>query len=78
MEIINLEKTINDDGMVSLPFYATDGANRLNDAIVGTADYIDGLTSDKILDIQTQRFTNWLSIINNPNPISDEITSEGN
>lgn len=63
MEIINLDKVINDE-IVSLPFYATDGVNRLNDAIVGNANYIDGLTSDKILAIQQQRFTNWLAIIN--------------
>lgn len=64
MEVINLDKIINDDGSVSLPFYATDGVNRLNDAIVGTSDYIDGLTSDQILAIQTQRFNTWLSVIN--------------
>lgn len=64
MEIINLEKIISDDGSISLPFYATDGVNRLNDAIVSNANYIDGLTSDEILAIQTQRFNNWLLIVN--------------
>jgi hypothetical protein len=64
MEIINLEQTSYEDGRISLPFYATDGENRLNDAIVGEPDYINGLTDNEILAIQTQRFNTWLSIIN--------------
>jgi hypothetical protein len=60
MEITNLPKIVN----VSLPFTATDGTNTLNDAIVGTEDFINNLTDEQILAIQQERFTNWLAIIN--------------
>ena len=64
MEIINGIQTVNEDGTMSLPFSITNGIYTLKDAIVGTADYINNLNADQIIEIQQQRFTNWLSIIN--------------
>jgi len=58
----------NAEGSVSLPFSATDGKYTFADAIVGSADFINGLTSDQILAMQTQRWNNWYAIITNPNP----------
>jgi hypothetical protein len=60
MEITNLEKIET----ISLPFSVTDGQYIFNDAIVGTPDYINGLTQEQIFAMQQERFTNWLSIIN--------------
>jgi hypothetical protein len=60
MEITNLDKIET----ISLPFSVTDGKYTFNDAIVGTPDYINGLTQEQILAIQQERFTNWLAIIN--------------
>lgn len=60
MEITNLPKIVT----ISLPFSATDGTYTLNDAIVGNEDYINSLTSEQLLSLQQERFTNWLAIIN--------------
>jgi hypothetical protein len=64
MEITNGVQTINEDGTMSLPFSVTDGKYTLQDAIVGTVDYINGLSLEQVIEIQQQRFTNWLAIIN--------------
>jgi hypothetical protein len=64
MNIINLEKTENEDGSISLPFSVSNETYTLSDAIVGNPDYISGLNLDQIIEIQQQRFTNWLAIIN--------------
>lgn len=54
----------NDDGTLSISFSVTANGYTLNDAIVGTSDYINNLTQDQILAIQQQRFANWMVVIN--------------
>ena len=66
--ITNQPQVTNADGSVSLPFSATDGKYTFTDAIVGSADFINGLTPDQLLAMQTQRWNNWYAIITNPNP----------
>ena len=67
MNIINQTLIDNGDGTSTLPFSVTDKGYTLNDAIVGNNDYINSLTSDEILAIQQQRFTNWIAVLNGTN-----------
>jgi hypothetical protein len=54
----------NGDGTSTLPFSITDKGYTLNDAIVGNNGYISSLTSDEIIAMQEQRFTNWIAVLN--------------
>jgi len=61
--ILNQPQVINADGTISLPFSATDDKYTFADAIVGSADFINGLTPEQILEMQTQRWNNWYAIV---------------
>ena len=76
MNITNETQVTNADGTISLPFSATDGKYTFTDAIVGNADFINAMTADQILAMQTQRWDNWYAIITNPNPAPVIDTTE--
>jgi hypothetical protein len=67
MNITNSKLIDNGDGTSTLPFSVSDKGYILNDAIVGNNDYINSLTSDEIINIQKQRFINWIAVLNGNN-----------
>ena len=53
----------NPDGSVSINFTATYENYEFRDAIVGTPEFINGLTADEINTIEVDRFNNWYAIV---------------
>jgi len=61
--IVSNSPVTNPDGSMSIDFTATYDSYELKDAIVGTPEFINGLTADEINTIEVDRFNNWYAIV---------------
>ena len=61
--IVSNPPITNPDGSLSIDFTATYESYELKDAIVGTPEFINGLTADEINTIEVDRFNNWYAIV---------------
>jgi hypothetical protein len=63
-------------GNLSITFIATLDTYVFEDAIVGSPEFINGLTSDELYAIELKRFNDWYAIVTAPEEEVVEPTQE--
>ena len=60
-------------GNLSITFIATLDTYIFEDAVVGSSEFINGLTPEELYAIELKRFNDWYAIVTAP----DELIEEG-
>ena len=64
------------NGNLSITFIATLDTYVFEDAIVGSPEFINGLTADELYALELKRFEDWYAIVTAPSEIIEEQTEE--
>jgi hypothetical protein len=62
-------------GYLSITFIATLDTYVFEDAIVGSPEFINGLTPDELYAIELKRFEDWYAIVTTPQPEEEPVVT---